>query len=99
MDLAKSFGGLTAPAAPSASQPAPEAKAVVSKPKKPAKPQATEKATSTRGKSSNPNYEPVKVLVKTEYRTKASRKWTDEQGRGYDFSDLIEKLLIDYIGA
>jgi hypothetical protein len=66
--------------------------------KAPMKPQP-KAAGTTRGKSSNPDYEPVKVLVRSEYRIKASRKWEDEHGRNKDFSDLIEHLLTKYIGA
>lgn len=56
-------------------------------------------STSTRGKSSNPDYEAVKVLIHSEKRTRATRKWQDEQGRGRDFSDLIDTLLTKYLGS
>jgi hypothetical protein len=75
-------------------QPAPRVRPVKIK----AQPQATASA-STRGKSSNPDYEAVKVLVRRQQRTKASRKWEDEHGGSKDFSDLIERLLAEYIGV
>jgi len=49
------------------------------------------------GKRSNPDYEAVKVLVRKDTRRIAARKWEDEGGR--DLSDLIQKLLNEYIGA
>jgi hypothetical protein len=51
----------------------------------------------TTGKSSNPEYEPVKVYVRSEMRKRAVRKWEDEGGR--DLSDLIEVLFSKYLKA
>jgi hypothetical protein len=51
----------------------------------------------TTGKSSNPEYEPVKVYVRSEMRKKAVRKWEDECGR--DLSDLIEVLFSKYLNS
>jgi hypothetical protein len=55
------------------------------------------KPLRTTGKSSNPEYEPVKVYVRSEMRKKAVRKWEDEGGR--DLSDLIEVLFSKYLKA
>lgn len=62
---------------------------------KPAK--GSEKTPAIRGKSSNPDYEAVKVWVLSDYRKRATRKWEDEGGQ--DFADLIERLLSKYLGA
>ena len=40
---------------------------------------------------------PVKVYVRTKVRKDATRKWEDAEGG--DFSDLIERLLTEYLGT
>lgn len=52
--------------------------------------------TKTVGKSSNPDFEPVKVLLRKTTRKKAERKWNDAMDQ--DFSDLVEHLLQEYLG-
>lgn len=49
------------------------------------------------GKSSHPDFEAVKVYVRRETRKEAWRKWEDAQGG--DFSDLMQHLLEQYVGA
>lgn len=49
------------------------------------------------GKSSHPDYEAVKVYVRRQTRKDAWRKWEDAQGG--DFSDLMQHLLEQYVGA
>lgn len=62
------------------------------------RPKDTENAIQpkSRGKSSNPDFAPVKVLLRKNTRKLADRKWKDETGR--DLSDLVERLLNDYSG-
>lgn len=48
------------------------------------------------GKRSDPAFEKVGVYLDAATRKKAERKWEDE-GKG-DLSDLIGKLLTDYLG-
>ncbi len=60
---------------------------------KPAAPPAVKRTA----KSKDPDYEPVKVYVRTETRRKAARRWEDQGGR--DLSDLVENLLRKYVGA
>ena len=50
----------------------------------------------TVGKSSNPDFEPVKVLLRKTTRKKAERQWNDTTDQ--DFSDLVEHLLLRYLG-
>ena len=47
-------------------------------------------------KSRHPEFEAVKIYVRRETRKRAWRKWEDAQGG--DFSDLVEKLLEEYLG-
>jgi hypothetical protein len=48
------------------------------------------------GKRSNPNFERLTVLVKKQTRKAAQRLWEDiEPGR--DMSELVERLLTDFI--
>ncbi len=47
------------------------------------------------GKSRNPQYKRVMILVKKDTEKTAYRKWEGTQP-GKDFSDLIEKLLSGY---
>ena len=49
------------------------------------------------GRSSNPTYSALKVFVPTADKIAASRKWID-QGGG-DMSELVEKLVRDYVRA
>lgn len=49
------------------------------------------------GKSSHPEYEAVKIYIRKQTRKEAFRKWEDA-GDG-DFSDLIQHLLEQYVGA
>jgi hypothetical protein len=49
------------------------------------------------GKSSHPEYEPVKIYIRKRTRKDAWRKWEDAQGG--DFSDLVQMLLERYLGA
>jgi hypothetical protein len=48
-------------------------------------------------KSRHPEYEPVKIYVRSETRKQAWRKWEDAEGG--DFSDLVQMLLEKYLGA
>jgi hypothetical protein len=48
-------------------------------------------------KSSHPDYTAVKIFVRRETHKVAGRKWEDAQGG--DFSDLVESLLQQYLGA
>jgi hypothetical protein len=50
------------------------------------------------GKSSNPHFERLTVLVKKQTRKTAQRLWEDEEP-GKDMSDLIEQLVVDWIVA
>jgi hypothetical protein len=54
-------------------------------------------AVTKTAKSKDPDYEPVKVYVRTKTRRKAARRWEDQGGR--DLSDLVEDLLRKYVGA
>jgi hypothetical protein len=48
------------------------------------------------GKRSNPNFERLTVLVKKQTRKAAQRLWEDlEPGR--DMSELLERLLADFV--
>lgn len=49
------------------------------------------------GKSSHPEFEAVKIYIRKQTRKEAARKWEDAQGG--DFSDLMQHLLEQYIGA
>lgn len=48
------------------------------------------------GKSANPDYEKVTLYARKDLRRRAERKFEDEGGR--DLSDLLEVLLIKYLG-
>jgi hypothetical protein len=48
------------------------------------------------GKRSHPDFEKVGLYLNSAKRKQAERKWEDE-GNG-DFSDLIDKLLTNYLG-
>lgn len=48
-------------------------------------------------KSKHPEFEPVKIYVRKRTRRDAWRKWEDANGG--DFSDLVQMLLEDYLGA
>jgi hypothetical protein len=48
-------------------------------------------------KSKHPDFEPVKIYVRSRTRKDATRKWEDAAGG--DFSDLVEMLLQQYVGA
>jgi hypothetical protein len=50
-----------------------------------------------KAKSVDPAYTAVKVFVRRETHRAAGRKWEDEDGG--DFSDLVERLLREYLGA
>jgi hypothetical protein len=78
---------------------APEPPLAVSKPgtSKKTPPQPPASPSKKFGKSSSPDYEPVKVYVRTKTRKDAARKWEDANGG--DFSDLVEHLLTKYLGA
>lgn len=54
-------------------------------------------AARTSGKSSDPDFEAVKVYLRKSTRKLASRKWEDETEG--DFSDLVESLLADYLSS
>jgi hypothetical protein len=49
------------------------------------------------GKSSHPEYEAVKIYIRKQTRKDAWRKWEDANGG--DFSDLMQHLLEQYVGA
>ena len=49
------------------------------------------------GKSSHPEFEPVKIYLRKQTRKAAWRKWEDANGG--DFSDLVQHLLEKYLGA
>ena len=51
----------------------------------------------TTGKSSNPDFEAVKLYVRRQTRRAAERKWQDDTGG--DFSELVEHLLSRYLSA
>jgi len=48
-------------------------------------------------KSKHPDFEAVKIYIRSETRRRAFRKWEDAQGG--DFSELVEELLNRYVGA
>lgn len=48
-------------------------------------------------KSKHPEFEPVKIYIRSRTRKDAWRKWEDAQGG--DFSDLVQMLLEKYLGA
>jgi hypothetical protein len=48
-------------------------------------------------KSKHPEFEPVKIYIRSQTRKDATRKWED--AKGGDFSDLVEMLLQQYLGA
>ena len=48
------------------------------------------------GKRSNPDFEKVGLYLHSSTRKRAERKWEDE-GVG-DFSDLVDRLLKNYLG-
>lgn len=48
-------------------------------------------------KSKHPDFEPVKIYIRSETRRLAFRKWEDAEGG--DFSELVEMLLSRYLGA
>jgi addiction module HigA family antidote len=52
-------------------------------------------AVQMKGKSSHPEFEPVKVFVRKKTHKSAQRKWEDTHGG--DFSDLVEHLLTKYV--
>jgi hypothetical protein len=54
-------------------------------------------ASPATGKSSHPEYEPVKIYVRKQTRKAAWRKWEDAEGG--DFSDLVQHLLTEYLSA
>jgi hypothetical protein len=56
-------------------------------------------AAKKTGKSSNPNYEPVKVYLLGETHKLARRRWEDEARGDRDFSDLVQKLLEEYLSS
>lgn len=47
-------------------------------------------------KSVDPDFEPVKIYVRKQTRKAAWRNWEDAGGG--DFSDLVEKLLREFLG-
>jgi hypothetical protein len=51
----------------------------------------------TTAKSRHPEYTPVKVFLRRETHKRAGRKWEDAEGG--DFSDLVERLLEEYLGT
>ena len=64
-------------------------------PAPPAKSIAAPIALGKTGKSSHPEYEAVKVYVRSKTRKAAWRKWEDAEGG--DFSDLVQELLEQYL--
>jgi hypothetical protein len=61
---------------------------------------ATRPAVAGKGataKSSNPDFEPVKVYLRRQTRKAAQRKWEDATGG--DFSELVEDLLAKYLST
>lgn len=54
------------------------------------------KSSGSAAKSSHPEFEAVKVYLRKDTRRRAWRKWEDQDGG--DFSDLVEKLLKEYLG-
>ena len=75
---------------PAAVKPTPAKKQAVPKPI------AISVQPKTVGKSSNPDFEPVKVLLRKTTRKRAERQWNDATDQ--DFSDLVEHLLLRYLG-
>lgn len=67
----------------------------VPKPRSPEAPKPL--ALQGTAKSKHPDFEPVKIYLRKETRKRAWRKWEDAQGG--DFSDLVEMLLQEYLGA
>jgi hypothetical protein len=64
---------------------------------RPARQAKVQPPTRTTGKSSNPDFESVKLYVRKQTRRAAERKWQDDTGG--DLSELVEQLLIKYLGA
>ncbi|MGE3538639.1 MAG: hypothetical protein AB7N91_14575 [Candidatus Tectimicrobiota bacterium] len=58
--------------------------------------EAEEKPGRTRGKSSDSTYARRNVLLKKQTIKTAERLWEDLEPE-YDFSDLLEKLLMEWI--
>lgn len=56
----------------------------------------SEKRSTTRGKSSDSTYGRRTVLLKKQTIKTAERLWEDLEP-DYDFSDLIEKLLVEWV--
>jgi hypothetical protein len=48
-------------------------------------------------KSTHPEFAAVKIFVRKRTHKAAGRKWEDDQGG--DFSDLVEKLLSEYLST
>ena len=50
------------------------------------------------GKRSNPDYEPTTILLRKQTKKTAHRKLEDTEA-GQDLSDLIEKLLSEWVNS
>jgi hypothetical protein len=61
-----------------------------------AKPAQSAPAPRAMSKSTDPSFERLTVYVRKTTKRDAVRKWED--GGGGDMSDLVEKLLSDYLG-
>jgi hypothetical protein len=48
-------------------------------------------------KSKHPEFQPVKIYIRSSTRKAAERKWEDRDGG--DFSDLVQQLLEKYLSA
>jgi hypothetical protein len=73
-----------------AQAPKPPAPQLVPAPKQPV-------SKSGMAKSTNPDFEPVKIYLRKDTRKAAARLWEDRNGG--DFSELVEHLLSEYLGA
>lgn len=70
--------------------------APVEQPPAPPVPQPAAKRGRPVGKRSNPDYEPTTILLRKQTKKLAHRKLEDRES-GDDLSDLIEKLLSEWI--
>jgi hypothetical protein len=55
--------------------------------------------TQGTGKSSHPDFEAFKVYLRTATKRAAARKYEDETDGEGDFSELVEKLLAEYLST
>jgi hypothetical protein len=92
--LASAFAGIKAAQSPEAGSD-PRRKSAQEAPHLVAKPRPA--AAGKSAKSTNPDFEPVKIYIRKDTRKAAARLWEDRDGG--DFSELVEHLLSEYLGT